>query len=198
MELNVVSLAFLFASFLFALVVLKATKSTSMKLPPSPLKLPIIGHLHHLLGKIPHRALRDLSRRHGPVMYLKLGQVDHVVISSPEAAREIMQTHDLIFATRPKLVIPEMLFHCSDIAFSPYGNYWRQLRKTCMVELLSAKRVKTFAAPEKEEVSKLGGDISKMNNSPVNLSEKLFLLTFSVILARHASMGKGFSRRLGN
>ncbi|XP_010907203.1 premnaspirodiene oxygenase [Elaeis guineensis] len=181
MELNFVSLAFLFSSFFFALVVLKAAKSTAMKLPPSPPKLPIIGHLHRVLGYIPHRALRDLSRRHGPVMLLKLGQVDQVVISSREAAREIMQTHDLIFATRPRLFIPEMLFRCSDIAFAPYGNYWRQMRKICTVELLSAKRVKEFAAPLQEEILNLVGNISKLNASPVNLSEKVFLLTNGVI-----------------
>ncbi|XP_010907207.3 premnaspirodiene oxygenase-like [Elaeis guineensis] len=181
MELNFVSLAFLFSSFLFALVVLKAPKSKAMKLPPSPPKLPIIGHLHRVLGSIPHRAFRDLSRRHGPVMLLKLGHVDHVVISSREAAREIMQTHDLIFATRPKLFIPEMLFQCADIAFSPYGNYWRQLRKICTVELLSTKRVKSFAAPLQEEILDLVGTISKLNKSPVNLSEKLRLLTNGVI-----------------
>ncbi|KAG1367043.1 Premnaspirodiene oxygenase [Cocos nucifera] len=181
MELNVVSLAFLFASFLFALVVLKATKSTSMKLPPSPLKLPIIGHLHHLLGKIPHRALGDLSRRHGPVMHLKLGQVDHVVISSPEAAREILQTHDLIFANRPRILLAEVLYSCTDIAFAPYGNYWRQLRKICIVELLSAKRVKSYATLQQEEILNLMGNISMMNESPVNLSEELFLLTNGMI-----------------
>ncbi|XP_038982061.1 premnaspirodiene oxygenase-like [Phoenix dactylifera] len=179
--LNFLSFPFLFSSFLFLVVVFKAAKSRARKLPPSPRKLPIIGHLHHLRGNVHHRALRDLSRRHGPVMYLKLGQVDHVVISSPEAAREIMQTHDLIFATRPRLLIPEMLHHCTDIAFAPYGNYWRQLRKICIVELLSAKRVKAFATPQQEEISNLVGNISMLNKSPVNLSEKLSLLTNGVI-----------------
>ncbi|XP_026657268.2 premnaspirodiene oxygenase-like [Phoenix dactylifera] len=181
MELNFLSFPFLFSSFLFLLVVFKAAKSTAMKMPPSPPKLPIIGHLHYLLGNIPHRAFGNLSRRYGPVMHLKLGQVDHVIISSPEAAREIMKTHDLIFATRPRLLIAEVFHNCTDIAFAPYGNYWRQLRKICIVELLSTKRVKSYATLQQEEISNLMGDISMMNKSPVNLSEKLFVLTNDVI-----------------
>uniref|UniRef100_N1QQG7 Cytochrome P450 71D10 n=1 Tax=Aegilops tauschii TaxID=37682 RepID=N1QQG7_AEGTA len=45
--------------------------------------------------------MRDLARRHGPVMLLRLGEVPTLVVSSPEAAREVMKTHDMLFATRP-------------------------------------------------------------------------------------------------
>ncbi|KAG8042790.1 hypothetical protein GUJ93_ZPchr0320g33492 [Zizania palustris] len=71
------------------------------RLPPGPWALPVIGHLHHLAGDLPHRALRALARRHGPLMLLRLGELQAVVASSPDAAREIMKTHDAAFASRP-------------------------------------------------------------------------------------------------
>ncbi|MBA0792293.1 hypothetical protein Gohar_016802, partial [Gossypium harknessii] len=67
----------------------------------------------------------------------KLGELSHIVLSSPEAAREVMKTHDINFASRPFLLDAEIImYHFSDIAFASYGGYWRQLRKVCTVELL--------------------------------------------------------------
>jgi hypothetical protein len=77
------------------------------------------------------------------VVLLRLGGLPVVVVSSAEAAREVMVSHDIDFATRPitrtvRLAIPE---GAPGIIFVPYGDEWRQIRKICTVELLSARRV---------------------------------------------------------
>eukprot|EP01018_Ginkgo_biloba_P008244 Gb_06161 [translate_table: standard] len=41
-----------------------------LKLPPGPLPLSIIRNLH-MLGKPPHRKLRELSKKYGPIMSLQ-------------------------------------------------------------------------------------------------------------------------------
>jgi hypothetical protein len=76
-------------------------RRAGLRLPPGPWALPVIGHLLHLLGAPPPHKLRDLSRRHGPLMLLRLGALPVVVASSAAAAREVAKTHDLAFATRP-------------------------------------------------------------------------------------------------
>ncbi|PHU05387.1 Cytochrome 71D6 [Capsicum chinense] len=53
-----------------------------------------------------------------------------VVVSSVNMAREVLKTHDLAFASRPKLLSLDIIcYKCTNIAFSPYGEYWRQMRK---------------------------------------------------------------------
>lgn len=42
--------------------------------------------IHHMVGALPHRTLSRVTKKHGPVMYLKLGQLDAVVISSVNAS----------------------------------------------------------------------------------------------------------------
>ncbi|KAM3240738.1 hypothetical protein ACQJBY_054021 [Aegilops geniculata] len=150
--------------------------SRAVRLPPGPWALPVIGHLHHLAGALPHRALRDLSRRHGPLMMLRLGELDAVVASSPDAAREIMKTHDASFASRPLTSMQQMAYGDAEgLIFAPYGDAWRQLRKICTVEILSSRRVQSFRPAREEELGRLLRSVAaaSASSSPVNLTESI-------------------------
>ncbi|CAN6197370.1 unnamed protein product [Urochloa humidicola] len=126
----------------------------ALRLPPGPWELPVIGSLHHIAGRLPHRAMRDLARRHGPVMLLRVGEVPTLVVSSREAAREVMKTHDVAFASRPlSATLRAMTDGGRDIIFAPYGDRWRRLRKVAVVELLSTRRVLSFRGVREGEVA---------------------------------------------
>lgn len=183
MEIQLTNLVsfLLFLSSIFLL--LKKGKTKKVNLPPGPWKLPFIGSLHHLAlaGPLPHHGLKNLAKRYGPLIHLQLGQIPTVIISSPQMAKEVLKTHDLAFATRPKLVVADIIHYDStDIAFSPYGEYWRQIRKICILELLSAKMVKFFSSIRQDELSKMVSSIRTMPHLPVNLTEKIFWFTSSV------------------
>ena len=117
--------------------------SSTPSLPPGPSKLPLIGSIHHLIatgGELPHHAVTRLAREHGPVMHLQTGQVGLVVVSSREAAREVMKVQDANFAHRPELTGSKtLLYGCADVAFAS-GAHWGPLRKMCVVKLLSPSR----------------------------------------------------------
>ena len=164
-------------------------KESALKLPPGPKPLPIIGNLHHLGGSQMHHILRDLANQYGPLMHLKLGQASTLIVSSPEVAEEFMKTHDIIFANRPRLLSGRILnYDCTDIAFSPFGNYWRQLRRICKTELLSPQRVQTFRSIREEEVMNLIESISSNRGSTINLSSKILSLTYGI--TARAAFGK--------
>ncbi|WVZ79261.1 hypothetical protein U9M48_026863 [Paspalum notatum var. saurae] len=164
------------ASFLWLSRAALRRRGGRPQLPPSPWALPVIGHLHHLAGALPHRAMRDLAARHGPLMLLRLGGLPVVVASSAAAARELMRARDLDFATRPvtrmvRLAIPA---GAEGIIFAPYGEGWRQLRKVCTVELLSARRVQSFRHVREEEAGRLVRAVAASATAPpVNLSALL-------------------------
>ncbi|KAK9091232.1 hypothetical protein Sjap_024409 [Stephania japonica] len=127
-------------------------KKPASKLPPGPRSLPIIGNLH-MLGSLPHRALHQLSKLHGPIMHLKLGLVPTVVVSSADAAKLFLKTHDAVFCSRPKTQTSEVLsYGGKGMAFSEYGPHWRSMRKLCTLELLTNAKVEMFGAMRSEEV----------------------------------------------
>ncbi|KAH0762983.1 hypothetical protein KY290_019056 [Solanum tuberosum] len=179
-------LLFIFASLLLFLSLIlllwKQSKTLNKKLPPGPWRLPFIGNLHQLMnGRLPHHTFRDLSQNYGPIFHLRLGEVSHVVVSSPDIAKEIMKIQDLNFATRPQLMVGEIImYNYSDIGTCPYGDYWRSMRKVCILELLSTKMVKSFDSIRQAEMSSLISSINSMPDSLINLSDKIFWFTGSV------------------
>ncbi|XP_044392359.1 indole-2-monooxygenase [Triticum aestivum] len=165
------------------------------RLPPSPPKLPLIGHLH-LVGPDPHISLAELSRKHagrGGLMLLRLGQVPNLVVSSPSAAEAVLRTHDHVFASRPPSIVAGVLLSGpSDVALAPYGEYWRQARKLVTTHLLSARKVRTLQGAREEEtrlvVVKLRAATEA--HSAVDMTELLGAFTNDVVC--RAVCGKFF------
>ncbi|XP_021863482.1 cytochrome P450 71A9-like isoform X1 [Spinacia oleracea] len=182
---------FIFAIPLILLILLYKTpkEMQQKKLPPSPRKLPILGNLHQLFGDLPHICLQNLAKKHGPLMLLQLGSIPTLVISSAEVAGKIFKPHDLIFSGRPGLYAAKRLsYEFNDISFAPYGEYWREVRKIAILELLSTKRVNSFQPVRKEEVNTVIESITRTSN--INLSELMLSLANNVIC--RVAYGKKF------
>ncbi|XP_020081085.1 cytochrome P450 71A1-like [Ananas comosus] len=161
-----------------------------LNLPPGPPSLPVIGNLHQL-GRRPHLSLRRLALAYGPVLRLTLGAVPTVVVSSARAAREVLRTHDLALCSRPQTYAARHLFYgCTDIAFAPYGAYWRHVRKLCILELLSARRVEAFAPARAAEAARMVSRVAAADGATVNLSKVLARYANGVVC--RATFGRDF------
>lgn len=176
-----------------------ASKSNDDVLPPSPPRLPVIGHMH-LVGSNPHVSLRDLAEKHAAdgFMLLQLGQVRNLVVSSPRAAQAVLRAHDHVFASRPRSAIADILaYGSSNISFSPYGDYWRKARKLVAAHLLSPKKVQSLRRGREEEV---GIAVAKLHEAAaagaaVDMRELLGSFTNDVLC--RAVCGKSSFRREG-
>ncbi|EXB94456.1 Cytochrome P450 71A1 [Morus notabilis] len=181
----------IFLNFIFRNNPIVRNRRRALNLPPSPPKLPIIGNLHQL-GNNPHVSLQKLAQKYGPIIYLQLGQVPTVIVSSARVAKEALKTHDLALSSRPQIFSAKHLFYnCTDIVFSPYGAYWRYIRKICILELFSAKRVQSFGFIREEEVAHLVRRVSESYPGTTNLSKMLGLYANDVLC--RVAFGRDFS-----
>ncbi|PIA30307.1 hypothetical protein AQUCO_05600023v1 [Aquilegia coerulea] len=125
-------------------------------------------------------------------MLLHLGKIPTLVVSSVDIARDVMKTYDHVFSSRPKSEFLKRLFYGKDIAFAPYGEYWRQVRKICVLQLLSAKKVQSFRFVREEEIILMVDMIKKSSlSTSVNLSELFVSLTYNIIC--RVALGRRYS-----
>ncbi|RWW22454.1 hypothetical protein GW17_00013341 [Ensete ventricosum] len=169
------------------------------RLPPSPVGLPVIGHLH-LLTPIPHQALHKLSTRYGPLIHLRLGSVCCVVASSAATAKELLRTHDLSFSDRPpSKAVSYLTYGLSDFSFAPYGAYWRFMKKLCVSELLGGRTLDQLLPIRREEVVALMQTLhdKSQERQAIDMGGELIRFTNNVIsrmtMSRRCSGSEGES-----
>ncbi|XVF17593.1 hypothetical protein REPUB_Repub10bG0137000 [Reevesia pubescens] len=177
-------------SFLFIVCLLLFFKlllgTKSKNLPPSPIALPFLGHLH-LLKKPLHRTLHNLSQKYGPVYSLRFGSQLVLIVSSSSAVEESFSKNDIIFANRPRFTINKYIaYNCTSLASSSYGDHWRNLRRIITLEVLSSNQLNMSAGIRKDEIKTLLRKLYHISGSDqfskVELRPLFAELTFNVAM----------------
>lgn len=125
------------------------------------------------------------------LMHLKLGERSTVVISSYKILKELMKIGDTVLSHRPELLVAKTVaYNGKDITFAPYGDYWRQMRKICTLEILRTRRFRSNYPLMYEEISRLVKTIkeSSAKGTPIDVYECFNSITCAIIC--RASIGK--------
>ncbi|XP_047312682.1 cytochrome P450 CYP82D47-like [Impatiens glandulifera] len=124
--------------------ILGAGAHRKLNKPPEPSGAwPVLGHLKLFRGpKFFHITLSEMADKYGPIFSIRLGLRQAIVVSNWELAKELSTTHDLAVASRPQMLASKHLgYNYAMFALSPYGSYWRDIRKFVSLELLSMPRL---------------------------------------------------------
>lgn len=180
------------ATLVLIILLSKYVRQRKLKLPPGPKPWPIIGNLN-LIGSLPHRSIHELSQKYGEIMQLQFGSFPVVVGSSVEMAKIFLKTMDVNFVGRPKTAAGKYTtYNYSDITWSPYGPYWRQARKMCLVELFSARRLESYEYIRAEELRSLQLELFKASRGKAVIKLKDYLSTVSLNVISRMVLGKRY------
>ncbi|KAF3441733.1 hypothetical protein FNV43_RR15648 [Rhamnella rubrinervis] len=157
--------------------------------PPGPRGWPIIGNILDL-GTMPHQTLYKLRPKYGPVLWLKLGSMNTMVVQSAKAAEQLFKNHDLSFCDRKcPVALTCHNYNQGSMAIGQYGGYWRVLRRLCSVELLVNRRINDTVPNRRKCVDAMtkyiheASDAARARGEPgvVNLAHFLFMMSFNVV-----------------
>eukprot|EP01018_Ginkgo_biloba_P037846 Gb_08107 [translate_table: standard] len=142
-------------------ILLKWKRGKQLKLAPGPRRWPIIGNLLQI-GPVPHLGMQKFTQKYGPLVYIHIGMVPTVVTDDPKYVKEFLLKQDHVFASRPKSIASEhFTFGGNDIAFAPYGPHWRVVRRICLTELLTPKKIDSFRKGRNDEIQCMVWDVMK-------------------------------------
>ncbi|ERM99149.1 hypothetical protein AMTRI_Chr02g212370 [Amborella trichopoda] len=177
MDLSILTMTILsitLASMILALRILQSSK-VKIRLPPGPPRWPIVGNLLQL-GPLPHKDFASFCSKYGPLVYLRLGNVDSITTNDPEIIKEILLKQDDAFASRPKtLAAIHLAYNSGDVALAPFGKHWKHMRRICMEHLLSTKRLESFQEQRRQEAQFMVSSVYRdaMHGKTINLREVL-------------------------
>nr|BAK05774.1 predicted protein [Hordeum vulgare subsp. vulgare] len=159
------------------------------RLPPSPVALPLIGHLH-LIREPPHRAFHRILARHGPLVYLRLGPSTHcVVIGSADVARDVLKFEGSIPERPQTAVTRQLAYGSSGFAFAPYGPHWRFMKRLCMAELLGPRTIELLRPVRAAELAGVMGAAAAAaaEGEALDVSRQLIRLSNNAMMRMVAS-----------
>nr|QWK52345.1 cytochrome P450 84A25 [Isatis tinctoria] len=135
--------------------------------PPGPKGLPVIGNML-MMDQLTHHGLAKLANQYGGLFHLRMGFVT------------FLQVQDISFSNRPvTIAINYLTYDLADMAFAPYGPFWRQMRKVCVMKVFSRKRAESWASV-RDEVNNMVRSLSSNVGKPVNVGELIFTLTRNI------------------
>ncbi|KAK7303760.1 hypothetical protein RJT34_14674 [Clitoria ternatea] len=180
------------------LIRLLPSRKTNRNLPPGPSLLTIIRNSADLYNK-PHQTMANFAKVYGPLMRFTIGQSTTIIMSSAEAAKEILQTHDVLFSDRTNPDITTAYDHNHySLVFLPVSPLWQELRKICHGNLFSTKTLDASQHLRRNKLQELIHDIhqSSIKGEVVDVGRAAFMTCINFL--SHTFVSQDFVDSLGN
>ncbi|WVZ74414.1 hypothetical protein U9M48_022597 [Paspalum notatum var. saurae] len=173
-------------------VVWLTTDGRRRRLPPGPLPLPIIGSIQAIAWRGAHRSLANLGKHYGPLMCIWLGRFPTIVVSTPDAARKILNNSDL--AGRTVLDVWRAEGHSANsVIVQPPGDKWRAVRRFATTELFTKGRLDALQQLRQEKAQELVRYVFEQTShgEPIDIGHAAFTTAINLMSTTMFSLDVG-------
>nr|CAB3503122.1 unnamed protein product [Digitaria exilis] len=175
---------------------LVGSKNNRSNVPPAVPGLPLLGNLHQLKEKKPHKTFTKWAEIYGPIYTIQTGASSAVVLNSTQVAKEAMIAKFSSISTRKLSKALSILTHDKTmVATSDYGDFHKMVKRFVMTSMLGTSGQKQFRDTRKVMIDNLLStfhtSLNEDPNAPLNFREvfknELFRLTLIHALGEDVS-----------
>nr|XP_021398104.1 cytochrome P450 2J2-like isoform X1 [Lonchura striata domestica]XP_021398122.1 cytochrome P450 2J2-like isoform X1 [Lonchura striata domestica]XP_021398129.1 cytochrome P450 2J2-like isoform X1 [Lonchura striata domestica] len=125
---------FLIFLFIFLLIADYMKNRNPKNFPPTPFRLPFLGHIYLLDFKDPAVTVSKLSQRYGDIFGIHMGSMKYVMVNGMRLVKEVLINQGDKFLDRPDIPIDEEIFSKIGL-ISSTGHLWKAQRRFTLTTL---------------------------------------------------------------
>ncbi|NWS07754.1 CP2J2 protein, partial [Motacilla alba] len=125
---------FLVFLFIFLLIADYMKNRNPKNFPPTPFRLPFLGHIYLLDFKDPSITVQKLSKRYGDIFGMHMGTMKFVMVNGMRLVKEVLVNQGDKFMDRPDIPIDEEIFSKIGL-ISSTGHVWKAQRRFTLTTL---------------------------------------------------------------
>jgi cytochrome P450 len=151
-------LALLVTAVLARLIIPPLRRSTQ-QLPPGPKPLPLIGNLFQLPKSLPWLQIHRWSKQYGPIMHLNMGGQPLILLTSQQAAYDLLNKRGARYSDRPRFIMAgELVCKGMHMLLRPYDERYK-LHQRMEAPLLNLRAASAYRPLQDVESRQLLFDV---------------------------------------
>lgn len=133
-------------------------------LPPGPKPAPVIGNIHQLPKSLQWLHLYHWSKEYGPIMHLSMGGQPLIILSTHQAAHDLLNRRSGQYSHRPRMVMAgELVTKNMHMLLRPYDERYK-LHQRMEAPLLTLRSASTYRPLQDIESRQLLFDVLGESN----------------------------------
>ncbi|KAI6042048.1 cytochrome P450 [Pisolithus marmoratus] len=167
-----------FGALLFILWRSRVRRVSRSLLPPGPKGLPWIGNVFDIDVSQPWVTYEEWGKRYGDLTYSQALGKEFIITSSENVAHELLDQRSSIYSDRPHMLPMELCGLDFITPVLPYGEEWRQHRKTFHL-VLNKKEVLKYETMQLQIARRL---LANLLTTPQNYRDHIVMFSVALIM----------------